>query len=511
MELTSKRSFSLIIFFLIPFLSLAQTDEVSLYAFPAIKVDTITRKTSAPLPFDRNFTLQYDLRKDEVVKNVFIYFVKIIKGERSILLNGSGIAKPQPILDTFYMSGNTLNIQIKYLPPNTLIDILIVKKVGAQELATLNKINEMLYRVYSMNPPNKSVAMAAYNQFLSGLSSTIYPDFNRFVTKADFAKYDSLFSTDLWPSYDTLHTYNYFHSLPAPFAATGYHQVDSIFRALKFDNTQLTRAFRMSCQYALDSNVVSGKIRADILKPSNNKMDTSDFQQRIENLTINQGIYDTLFYQLTQAQLAGNNSVLSQLMTNIDSINVAIAKSRTVISNQVKRIAKNTQALPKLIKDDWVLSGNDFTDLTAKSRYLLVPDLGITSMFLGGRDRVHFVPRPFLGTNIYFRPVDKTLREKSLPDRDWRRLLSLQIGLTYGNFESTEFSNLFSDFSILVGPSLKLNRTFRLTSGTVLYKTTDKNPLKSATKVAASFYFAFSFDIDILSNANSIARGRIFK
>jgi hypothetical protein len=245
--------------------------------------------------------------------------------------------------------------------------------------------------------------------------------------------------------------------------------------------------------------------------PADLQAEADDYESRGDNLAAAQAYLDKVIALCERAQLYGVVPP-ANLMDDIINCRALVKANRAVVQNNYRAMVRYIRTNDGLNKEMWLISGNDFNDLTLLSKSVLLPELGLTTLALKGHDRYYFYPRPFVGVDIYLRPVDKTIRSNNYPkdDKDPLRTVSLQIGLTYGSLNSKEFSSLFNDFSLMGGIGVRLGRWFRISGGTVLTQQTDANPIISTTHTNFGYYAAFSFDLDILSNASSLT-GRIFK
>ncbi len=486
-----------------------QTADITAYNPLTIKIDTLTGKASAPLPFDRPFILQYDLAKGDKIDTVYIYKVELTGNRRQPILDDSNMLTPlnPALLESFYVSGNSLFIRIKYLPPKTLIDIAVLKKLRAHEIDPLLVINEMIADGFTLE--ERVAASVEYRKFIHSTRSTQYPVAERLFDKWGWEDYLTIFWAPNQPYYQQLYQFNYSLGMPGlqlpDFAATA-----TTFKDLKLASPELPVLY-----YARNENfltdVAEGIINLPKIAEASPPTKTRAFETRMENLQQSVQFLNNLIIQIESAELTNSTYRVTSFRNDVIALRNILLRNKDHIETNFKAIAKAlNNRKTRLFKDLWIMSGTDFVDLATRSKFLLVPDIGIANMFIGGQQRTYYFPRPFIGTNIYFRPVDKELLEKSIPYKDWKRRISLQIGLTFGKFDATEFDNLFNDFSLLVGPSFRLNQSFRLSTGTVLYKANRKNPLFTDKRVALSGFLAFSFDVDILSNAGA-ARARVLK
>lgn len=110
---------------------------------------------------------------------------------------------------------------------------------------------------------------------------------------------------------------------------------------------------------------------------------------------------------------------------------------------------------------------------------------------------------PYVGTNIYFRPVNKAA---PLSQRgSFGRRFALTFGVTLATLEDKEpgdtaartRTDLFSNSSLVLGAGLRVTQSIRLGGGALVFKRKDPNPLVSNTTVGVAPYASFSFDLDV--------------
>ena len=104
----------------------------------------------------------------------------------------------------------------------------------------------------------------------------------------------------------------------------------------------------------------------------------------------------------------------------------------------------------------------------------------------------------YVGANLYFRPINK---RASLGGFGQRFSLTFGISLNDLKLEQGDprFDPLLGDRSnLLVGAGLRLSRSLRVSAGALLFLKNDPNPLVDDRSLAATFYAALSFDVDIV-------------
>ena len=112
---------------------------------------------------------------------------------------------------------------------------------------------------------------------------------------------------------------------------------------------------------------------------------------------------------------------------------------------------------------------------------------------------------PYLGTNVYFRPVNRDAPLASLGSfrQTFSRRFSLSMGLTASSIadSSAEGGNqddLFGNQSLLLGAGLRITDAMRLGAGAIVFKQDDPDPLVDESKLNTSYYLSLSFDIDVV-------------
>lgn len=501
-----------------------QTGVYTPYSEPAIQIDKFTSKTSSPLPFDKDFNLQYTLESPQLFTHVYVYKVHLKDGKRYIdtfKKNGEFI----PVGCTRDTSKGVLTIHINAIPPNTLIDVLLIRSLNADEIKCLSQLNESLYK--NLIVPDSiyfAGIRAKYDDFKRQLAFNPYGNHEELVAKFTFLEYVNFFKTQLLSHYQEIknHPYNtYTHTNPSPVPPahpilgninySDISKLDSELIAKKISDDDLLPLASMVNEQIIPF-LLRGLIDVSGNYPQGTLLsDNTDYVGRIANLETAVSYFDRFITLMERAKMSGFIFRLGFYETIIN-YRRALDESRKLIKKEYQSIMDSIKSSDKLNKEQWLISGNDFNDLTVLSKSVLMPDIGIVTMALHGHDKWQFYPRPFVGVNIYFRPVNKTIKESFFPknQKDLLRLLGLQVGLTYGKLGGIEFTNLFNDFSLMIGPSFRLARWFRVGIGTILTQQTDVNPIITQTHTYFGYYLAFSFDIDILSNASSLT-SRVLK
>ena len=115
----------------------------------------------------------------------------------------------------------------------------------------------------------------------------------------------------------------------------------------------------------------------------------------------------------------------------------------------------------------------------------------------------------YVGANLYFRPINKRASLRTHGGFGYRFSLTFGISLNDLKLEQGDprFEPLLGDRSnLLAGAGLRLSRSLRLSAGALLFLKNDQNPLVEDRSLAATFYAALSFDVDVVRAFRSMGQ-----
>ncbi len=165
------------------------------------------------------------------------------------------------------------------------------------------------------------------------------------------------------------------------------------------------------------------------------------------------------------------------------------------------------QAIPNILVDSYIMDiitieESIYMDLTAQKNAYIGIDLGIVYAF--SLESVFI----YEGTNIYFRPVNREALFTDLQGWDeFYKRFSVYIGLAQLITDKPDnFKPLFGNNSLLAGTGWRLNRTFRVNVGGLMYYETNSNPLVSDQTFKVSPTVSFSADIDLIKAFGSVGK-----
>ena len=524
------KKFYLFFLLYLPVRAFSQTYVVTPYGAAPIVIDTITKKTSAPLPFERSFNLQYTLNTADTLFHVFVYETyrdrntdptKVIRQLKWIKVPGA-TPSSQPVIipsktDTFK---NVVIIHIGELRPNTQIDVAVLKKLNAKQTDWLLQYNEDYYNDHrSPDPIIQAGLQKVYSDFINTLRQIQYthrPPFQKLEYSDYQTQFQSLFGNNLAAIknhvYYNLNAAGVVTDVRPGIRATDLANLDAALRGpnLKVADDDLLPIATV-VQEHLTEELLEGRLDITAKYPADLQADADDYDSRTDNLIAGVTYMDKFISLLERAQLSGVVLPVG-LYQNTLNFREMLKENRDLVKSNYHTMVRTIRTTEGLSKEEWLISGNEFNDLTLLSKSVLMPELGITTLILKGHDNYLVFPRPFVGVDVYLRPVDKTLKSGffAKEDHDPLRDLSFQVGLTYGKLDGKQFTSLFNDFSLMGGIGVRLFRWFRLAGGTVLTQQTAANPIVNQLYTNFGYYAALSFDLDILSNASSLT-ARAFK
>jgi hypothetical protein len=105
----------------------------------------------------------------------------------------------------------------------------------------------------------------------------------------------------------------------------------------------------------------------------------------------------------------------------------------------------------------------------------------------------------YVGSNIYFRPVNKRAPLGAVSSIG--RRLALTVGLTISSIadeDNRTRSDLFWNQSLVLGAGYRIASSVRGGAGALVFRESDPNPLITRKSAAVTWYVSFSFDLDVL-------------
>ena len=148
----------------------------------------------------------------------------------------------------------------------------------------------------------------------------------------------------------------------------------------------------------------------------------------------------------------------------------------------------------------FLVDGSSTGNFDTFSNYYISADAGL--LWSSEVDQVV----PYVGTNIYLRPVNKNAPLRTLGGfgHTFSRRFAFTLGLTTASVADKGSGttgktrdDLFGTQSLLVGAGLRLTDTIRVGVGGLVFKQQDPNPLIDRQTTGRALYFSVSFDLNV--------------
>ncbi len=488
------------------------------YSYPfsqdSILFNPVTRKTNKPIPFDKPFIVVVDKIEVKRVKAVYAYEVLYKNGIRELASYSKDVNGDPSVVPSLKIhhdtSNNKLILFFSPLKPLINFDINIVSSFSDKDL-------ELFYDlIKDFRAGDTSKAFSEDSMMQIKFSNREYPTIRRGLLYTDLTGFNNQIYTPITPDLNAILNDANYKICDQITDAEIKHIYDAMDR-IKSKCNQLPFLNYFSAQAV--KNISMGLISLS----DDNKFDLvekTSFNNRVVDFKRSISIMDSVDSCLLPLYL-------QTLDNDILNLRSKVHKNDSLLRNNQKQFQKYLENINKVINSQgfvsvWLEGSSDANDLKTKSASLLSTDLGITNIFI--KDNLNnntYIPKVFLGLNIFFRPVDRNVSLKYLPSstkylkrtndiydnlsatQTILQHLSLSIGVTFGTITATNFDNLFSSMSLLVGPGYRFARVFKITSGLALLRRTNPNPLFTNEVVAPGFFASFSVDFDFLSSVKN--------
>lgn len=490
------------------------------------------------IPFDHPFSLKVPALSGKKTISAKAYESYVKGGKRGRVttqyIDCDGTARDRAIMDKllkYDKDADTLIIHVDALRPNKYFDILVEYELLEKSKTLLTKTNKLIAEGKLVD------AQAAYNVFWN---STFDPLEKIGVNDWNYSEYKTFYDASLAPHYtNVLNESNYSFPPELDQAELTALMALSGRRAPLYKNASLLMPVVLNSEI---KKIFLGFQSAGGLHAKPDDADVLDFEGRHANLRSSALFFDSLLLSIDKILLVeGDSPVVGGTMISLSDIRKkaqtifdALQRNAAVLKNGIKKIEEQISNEPKL-RSMIAISGNTVaSDLKTAGGNVLFLDAGLTNILARDiQNNVAYIPRLYWGVSIYFRPIDKNTRTNSfyrkkdldinkgcrldkdgvpeygedyeiISKRSIMQRLSLNIGFTLGGIPQTEFDNLYNNMSLLVGPSLRFARAFKVSAGVAVLKRSSYNPVYSEKKVTTGAYASLSVDIDFIQGLKDV-------
>jgi hypothetical protein len=499
------------------------------YSGDVIKIDSFG-KADKGLPFDKPFFLERDKINTQNIQAIYLYRVKYINGKRDLFPDTRKKNSDFSADHTFETSEiikekNKLTLSVPALKPNKDFDILVLRGVSGENYKSVANLNKILIKGpltwVTNNDGSRSIqpTQAMIDIFKPLKASADNYIFNHNdTTRESFPSTINEFYTEVTVNVKTFYQEATTESnLKSPSFFTK-QDIQDLVKGLsyikkEFNDIYLLEQIDHESKY---SDVTYGYLAANSALGTE-KDDNYSLSERINNLKVSMAFFDSLYLSLNELVILDDHTygtirdkakqILSDLMYNLSYIE----KRQNDINKVIN--AKANEAV-------WLMGNTQSKDMQTRGANLFTLDVGIANIWARDLDNLKaYIPKLYYGVNIHFRPIDKNAKFKYLPrkkDRDsvekgnilahrtiWQ-YLCLTAGFTIGSLDKNNFDNFFGGSSLMLGPSLRLTRSFRISAGICFLKRSTLNPLISEKKFTSGVYLSTSLDFDLLGTLGKV-------
>jgi hypothetical protein len=493
-------------------------------AFSTQSSDVITYDSTRTVsfPFDKSFNLSVGHLDTNTIKNdisrnrkeAYLFRLHIKKGVPVSEQKDLGYA-----LTLFYNNGNTL-LAIPPLKPDKSFNILIKRKLTEGNLSMLLELNEVVYRPKANPRDNKRKLqlLTTLNDKLSYLRyGKSYTGFGYKTTAIYKAMFDTMYRT----LYDSIYD------------KTKYGSIDTISIAEIRYAAKICKELKLSQYFILKLQSIIASPTAILLGTKSISQDVLESELPSWNVPKRVSNLSNSIVLLDSAQNILNNLFVLTGSGEIFTLLAELGRIQKQIRSNYSFLKDEWNSIKQLIDEDELIAELNFingpianaVDLQTLSGRILTSDIGLTNIFTkDNQDKSVYIPRPFLGFEIFFRQVDRGVRTDRLPPKDsipkefrniiaYRSILqrlTLSIGLTLGAMTNPDLDNFYNNMSLQIGPSYRFAHILRFSAGIALIQRLNPNPVLSSKHIIGSVYASFSADIDFLTPIAQVT-SKIFK
>ncbi len=512
----------------LPFFSTGQTADPYPYATDIVKFDIVTLRTDKSVPFDKPFVLVVDNINTENIVRVSLYRAKSVAGNRKLYPD----TKTDSYADYIFSSKETiieknkLTLLVPALRPAKDFDILVEKKLSGKNIEKAQALNKIIID-NNLNPaaPGYAWPRNATMAFLtlrdSANNSNFTPPRDVFTVADQDDYYTNVFK-HFETNYRNMTDDAKFTTTTNGFVYLTTAEIAAITNSAPLNGRPFNDSYILTqIEKETSINDLLLGLRTIGYTYGSKLTERDEFDKRVTNLNASIVFFDSLYK--TANEIAAKNAGFVSTRDRVLTILGTFQSNKKVLTDNLKSI---TDELRKQNEAIWLIGTTQSKDLQTKSSSIFTVDAGMANMW--ARDlsnKVVYIPKLFWSVNIYFRGVDKNIRSRYFPKKKKKETLAdgtildydvlshktpfnrfcLNVGFTFGSLDKQNFDNFFAGSSMLVGPSYRLTRSFRLSGGAVFLNRAPLNPLLSEKKITTGGYLSLSLDFDILGALKNVS------
>jgi hypothetical protein len=180
----------------------------------------------------------------------------------------------------------------------------------------------------------------------------------------------------------------------------------------------------------------------------------------------------------------------------------ALTNMQRMLTDRSRLIAAAANRITADIVEVIQIDGDTTANWDVRARSYISADVGVA--WSNPIDQFFF----YLGANFYLGPVNKRAPLRWSDPGNFRKRFSFTVGIPINTISDTQsrttltagdvtLTGVLGDRPLLVGAGLRLNDLVRVSSGVVLFRVVNPNPLITRERLDYSWFLAFSIDWDL--------------
>jgi|GEM_PF-6361423 len=481
--------------------------QANTWAQQVFEIDPITRQISAPLPFDQPILVKIsDPHKS--IDSVFLFDLFVRKGRLLDEVNTLfGVKKST----AFYKGVAFFREENAYLPipglePDLHFEIILEHKFkGSAFEAMLEVVHQyaqspgegyqaLLKLSNKLEPPIDEGGRTAIGKWWSYNASRNAANPSQAVEQYQIALSD-YFQKTLIPIYKKAADLSDFEYVTAML-----HLKDSSLSKLarsyaKIDKTAADFAWLWRALSEDQGQAIFNGTKA--LSDQTNSCEVRELVKRSHNIKSSLQSIEKLISKTFQIQTRDMHyrAYYDSLLSDLKNIEQKLVANKKHIDQTINQLSKELDKEPNMRYTTWYTGTNEVRDLKTLGSYVIIPHIGVTQI-VTPNDQNNFV-KPYFGVSFHLRQVNKTVKLRELNNTLLHRL-AIQVGLTASEIrdDQGEYSDLLNSMSLMAGINFKLNHILGVSTGAILMKRADPNPLISKKQTVANYYIGLTLDVD---------------
>ena len=237
---------------------------------------------------------------------------------------------------------------------------------------------------------------------------------------------------------------------------------------------------------------------------------TNDYKKIAKNIDFNIDALNKILNYAQWLSLRQNAATFDSFIDEIERVKIPLTTFKVL----VKKINDGYVAIDKSFVDALpdaqvrdVYNTTSSLDFMNTAKASIVPDFGFLAMFKGGESANVETILPYLGFNVNFRPIDKSIPLHLVRYKSWRYRFTFTSGVTLTPIKLADRrEDLFGNYSLVTGIGFRLSNYIKLTGGVIWFKASSTDPLSTSTYLSCLPYAGLTADFEIVDLFGGISK-----